>query len=273
MAQIVAAMSAVHTPLLTYMPHMADEAMWAKINRGFATLQDTLKASGADTLVVFSDEHFNALSPRCYPSFSVVTAETGVGPIENWVGIPQNSIKVRFAPELAETVLTEGIHKGFDLTRISEAGLDHGFFGTLHFLTPHWDLSYLWLIQNCVLSPKPSVGRCYDFGRMVGEAIRSWESSRRVALVGTGGLSHAIGTPDTGRIDPQFDQWFLDLLCANSPALREITDAQIDPIGNGTHEIRNWVAVAGAVAGTKGEVVMYEPMMGVGFGMMRFQIA
>ncbi|MGH7961338.1 MAG: extradiol dioxygenase, partial [Candidatus Binatia bacterium] len=79
--------------------------------------------------------------------------------------------------------------------------------------------------------------------------------------------------PDTGRIDPQFDAWFLDLLCANSPALRDITDAQIDPIGNGTHEIRNWVAVAGAVAGTKGEVVMYEPMMGVGFGMMRFQVA
>jgi hypothetical protein len=46
----------------------------------------------------------------------------------------------------------------------------------------------------------------------------------------------------------------------------------LDASGNGTHEIRNWVAVAGAVAGAKGEVVMYEPMMAVGFGMMRFQL-
>lgn len=273
MAEIVAAMASVHSPLLTSAPHMADEAMWAKIHRGFNTLRDTLVASGADTVVVFSDEHFNALDPRRYPSFGVVTAESSSGPVENWLGIPRGSIKARFVPELAEAILSEGMRQGFDLTRIGEAGLDHGFVTCLHFLTPRWDLSYLWLIQNCVLPPLPSVGRCYDFGRMVGEAIRNWGGARRVAVLGTGGLSHAVGTPDMGRVDRQFDMRFLDLLCANSPALRNITDADIEPIGNGTHEIRNWVAVAGAVAGAKGEVVMYETTMGVGFGMMQFQVA
>jgi aromatic ring-opening dioxygenase catalytic subunit (LigB family) len=115
--------------------------------------------------------------------------------------------------------------------------------------------------------------RCYEFGRLVGNAIRKWNSSRRVAILGTGGLSHAVGTPDMGRVDPQFDAKFLDLLCANSPALCNITDAEMDAVGNGTHEVRNWVAVAGAVEGTKGEVVMYETTMNVGFGMMRFQVA
>ncbi len=43
-------------------------------------------------------------------------------------------------------------------------------------------------------------------------------------------------------------------------------------MGNGTHEVRNWVAVAGVVAGVRGEVVMYEATMGVGFGMMQFQV-
>jgi aromatic ring-opening dioxygenase catalytic subunit (LigB family) len=272
MAQIVAAMASVHSPLLTSAPHMADEATWQKIHRGFDTLRETLTSSGADTLVVISDEHFNALDPRRYPSFGVVTAETGVGPVENWLGMPRNSISVRFTPELGEAILNEGVHQGFDLTRVGEAGLEHGFLTCLHFLTPQWDLSYLWLIQNCVLPPLPSLKRCYDFGRMVGDAIRTWGGSRRVALLGTGGLSHAVGTPDMGRIDPQFDTKFLDLLCANNPALCEITDAEMDTVGNGTHEVRNWVTVAGAVAGAKGEVVMYEPMMGVGFGMMQFQV-
>jgi hypothetical protein len=116
------------------------------------------------------------------------------------------------------------------------------------------------------------MARCYDFGRMVGEAIRKWDGSHRVAVLGTGGLSHAVGTPDMGRVDREFDKKFLDLLCANSPALRDITDAEMDAIGNGTHEIRNWVTVAGAVAGAKGEVVMYEDMMGCGCGMMQFQV-
>ena len=52
MAQIVAAMASVHSPLLTSAPHMADEAAWKKINHGFDTLRETLTASGADTLVV-----------------------------------------------------------------------------------------------------------------------------------------------------------------------------------------------------------------------------
>src|SRR5712691_8759516 len=120
MAQIVAAMASVHVPLLTSAPQMADSTMWEKIHRGFDTLRGTLTASGADTLVVISDEHFNALDPRRYPTFGVVAAETGVGPVENWLGIPRNSLKVHFAPDLAEAVLREGARQGFDLTRVGE---------------------------------------------------------------------------------------------------------------------------------------------------------
>ena len=272
MAQIVAAMAAVHNPLLMGAPERVEPTMWEKIQRGFNTLRGTLTASGADTVVVISDDHFNALDPRRYPSFGVVTAETGVGPVENWLGRPCGSIKVNFVPELAEAILTEGVQQGFDLTRLGEVGLEHGFLTCLHFLTPQWNLSYVWLIQNCVLPPMPSMSRCYDFGQMVGEAIRAWGGSRRVALLGTGGLSHAVGTPDMGRVDQDFDAKFLDLMCANSPALRDITDTQMDAVGNGTHEIRNWAAVAGAVAGAKGEVVMYEVAMGCGSGMMQFQV-
>ena len=74
--------------------------------------------------------------------------------------MPCGSIKVNCASDLAEAVLSEGMQQGFDLTRIGEAGLDHGFLTCLHYMTPDWDLSYLWLIQNCVLPPLPSVKRC-----------------------------------------------------------------------------------------------------------------
>jgi aromatic ring-opening dioxygenase catalytic subunit (LigB family) len=185
----------------------------------------------------------------------------------------RDSITVRGAPELAAIILREGRKRGFDPAPLPAARLDHGFLTCLHFLTPAWDLSYLWLIQNCVLPPLPSVGRCYEFGRLVGEAIAAWEGDRRVALLGTGGLSHAVGTPEMGRVDSAFDARLLGLLSANSPALGEITDAELDAAGNGTHEIRNWVAVAGAVAPAKGEVVLYEDVPGCGSGMMRFAVA
>jgi aromatic ring-opening dioxygenase catalytic subunit (LigB family) len=273
MARLAAALTSVHLPSLLSAPQRFTPPVWEKFQQGFATLRDTLTTAGVDTIVVISDEHFNALHPDFYPAFGVVTAATCTGPGENWLGLPRDSITVRGVPELGEAVLREGARQGFDLTRLGAVRLDHGFLTCLHFLTPAWDLSYLWLIQNCVLPPLPSVRRCYDFGRMVGEAIRAWESPRRVALLGTGGLSHAVGTPDIGQVDEAFDARLLELLCANSPALCDITDAEMDAAGNGTHEIRNWVAVAGAVAGAKGEVVMYENVPGIGCGMMRFQVA
>jgi aromatic ring-opening dioxygenase catalytic subunit (LigB family) len=273
MSQIVAAMASVHSPLMTMAPHMADQPTWQRIHQGFETLKKTLTDNKVDTIVVISDEHFNALDPRRYPSFGVVTSTTAVGPVENWLGMPSNSIKINCASDLAEAVMSEGMQQGFDLTRLGEVGLDHGFLTCLNFLTPKWDLSYLWLIQNCVLPPYPSLKRCYDFGRMVGQAIRKADASRRVAILGTGGLSHAVGTPDMGRVTPDFDKKFLDLLCANNPAMCNFSNAELDAIGNGTHEIRNWIAVAGAVEGAKGQVVMYEQAMAVGFGMMQFQVA
>jgi aromatic ring-opening dioxygenase catalytic subunit (LigB family) len=273
MAHLVAAMASVHVPSLLSAPDRFTPRVWEKFQRGFAALRETLTTMHVDTIVVISDEHFNALHPDCYPAFGVVTAATCRGPVENWLGVPRGGITVRGAPELGEAVLHEGARQGFDLTRLGAVGLDHGFVTPLHFLTPAWDLSYLWLIQNCVLPPLPSVRRCYDFGRMIGQAIRSWDGPRRIALLGTGGLSHAVGTPETGQVDAAFDGRLLELLCANSPALCEITDAEMDAAGNGTHEIRNWVAVAGAVAGAKGEVLMYDNEPGIGCAMMRFQVA
>jgi aromatic ring-opening dioxygenase catalytic subunit (LigB family) len=246
--------------------------VWQKFQDGFATLRKTLTSKAADTIVVISDEHFNALHPDSYPTFGVVTAPTCTGPVENWLRVPRGSITIRGVPELGEAVLSEGARRGFDLTRLGAVGLDHGFITCLNFLTPKWDVDYLWLIQNCVLPPLPSVKRCYDFGQMVGDAIRAWESPRRVALLGTGGLSHAVGTPQSGEVDTAFDLRFLDLITVNSPALCEITDEEMDAAGNGTHEVRNWIAVAGAVAGTNAEVVMYENVPGIGCAMVQFDV-
>ena len=77
MAQVVAAMASVHSPLMTMAPHMADQPTWQRIHQGFDTLKKTLSDNKVDTIVVISDEHFNALDPRRYPSFGVVTSDNG----------------------------------------------------------------------------------------------------------------------------------------------------------------------------------------------------
>ena len=129
------------------------------------------------------------------------------------------------------------------------------------------------IVVNAFAPPMPSLKRCLQVGAFVGEAIERWPEPKRVAVVGTGGLSHWVGLPETGRVNAEFDRWFLGCLVAGRgaevitkyPRFEELeTDA-----GNGGQEVRNWLAVAGAMpAVLKPRVLAYEPLPGCGIGVM-----
>jgi hypothetical protein len=44
-----------------WLPQKFTPAAWEKFQQGFGTLRHTLTTAGVDTIVVISDEHFNAL--------------------------------------------------------------------------------------------------------------------------------------------------------------------------------------------------------------------
>ena len=79
--------------------------------------------------------------------------------------------------------------------------------------------------------------------------------------IGAGGLSHHVGTPTVGDIDEEFDRWFLDRLeQGRIEELLDLTDAEIELAGNGAHEIRSWLTVAGAAAPGTARTLAYEPV-------------
>ena len=89
----------------------------------------------------------------------------------------------------------------------------------------------------------------------------AWPVPQRVALIGTGGLSHWVGMPGMGRINADFDRWFLDRLSTGrADDVLSLTDAKLEEAGNGAHEIRSWLTVAGAVGGKPARVLVYEPV-------------
>ena len=85
----------------------------------------------------------------------------------------------------------------------------------------------------------------------MGDAIRSYEGLERVGLVAGGGLSHFVGEPRVGDIDEEFDRWFLDSWRRTrlSDELLDMPNDELMEAGNGTGEVRAWVAVAGAMRG------------------------
>ena len=126
------------------------------------------------------------------------------------------------------------------------------------------------IIVNDLEEPMPSIHRCLAWGRVLRKAIESYPEPLRVAILGTGGLSHSIGETTMGWIDEEFDhaciKHFQD---GEETRLAAFLSERLPRTGNGAHEIRDWV-VAHAAAGSTGfELIDYFPspetLVGAGF--------
>ena len=93
----------------------------------------------------------------------------------------------------------------------------------------------------------------------IGNAIRSYDGLERVGLVAGGGLSHFVGEPRVGDIDEEFDRWFLDQLGRGDLSeILAVPNDELAEAGNGTGEVRAWVALAAAMGSAPGKVLAYE---------------
>jgi len=224
-----------------------------------AELRTVVHSSRADALVMVSNEHFTNFFLDAFPAICVGLGEDHEGPAERWLGVPSHRLPGHAA--LGRHVARAVMDAGFDPAVAHRLRLDHGFMAVLHQLDPGAQLPVVPIVQNCAVDPMPSLARCYAFGQALGAAITSFPGELRVALVGTGGLSHAVGTPEVGDIDEDFDRWFLAQL--ERGAVRDVlavSDEELEKAGNGAHEIRSWLTVAGAAAPARARVVAYEPI-------------
>ncbi len=165
-------------------------------------------------------------------------------------------------PRAAMALLESGLAAGVDFAYSHEIESWDELAVPLHFLTPDGNLPVVPLYTNCAAPPLPTPRRCHDVGGHVGAFIRTRPAAERVALVASGGISHWVGTPETGRINPEWDHWVLDHIARGDiePLLRLTHDEIERDGGNGGQEIRNWIALLGAVPGWKGELLAYEPV-------------
>jgi len=147
-----------------------------------------------------------------------------------------------------------------DLAYAEEWKFDHGIMVPLHFLTPRYDLPVIPVNINCQGPPLTPLHRAYEFGRALRRACDA--QPERIALLGTGGISHWPATPNSGVINEAWDRDFLAKFIENRrDELLAYSDEQtFRDAGQGGFEIRTFVAVAGATEGATGELLFYAPI-------------
>ena len=99
----------------------------------------------------------------------------------------------------------------------------------------------------------------------------------KIALVGTGGISHWPATPDSGKINEAWDREFLDRLMRNDKeSLLSYNDEDTyRDAGQGGFEIRTFITAA-AAAGGEGDLKFYTaelPIFAVGCTVASFSLS
>ncbi|HZU07295.1 MAG TPA: hypothetical protein VFB73_15115 [Chloroflexota bacterium] len=257
MARIVAAMAMVHGPRITGAPDRADPAAAQRTWDGFAALRRELEAASPDWALVITNEHLtNPFFPYAAP-FTLGLAPRFRAPAEPAAALPEMLVPSDEA--ISAQLLDMAWAAGFDLAYSHDLLLDHGTTVPLHFLTPHLDLPIVHIHQLVSRGPRPRLRRCYELGGLLRQFIEARPAAERVAVIGTGGLSHWVGNAKMGQVNAAWDQHVLRLFAERrDDELLAMTDAALEAeAGNGAHELRNWITVAGTVPGAPGEVVNY----------------
>ncbi len=218
-----------------------------------------LEASRPDALIVVAAEHFANFFMDNMPPYAIGMADSYDGPIEDpdWLGIERR--RIPGDRDLSERVVTS-VMQTHDVAYAEEWRFDHGISVPLHFLTPRYDLPVVPVNVNCQGPPLTPLPRAWSFGEAIRRAAD--EMGERIALIGTGGISHWPATPDSGKINEAWDRDFLDRWARRDrAALVGYSDLEVyADAGQGGFEIRTFLVVSGAAAGGRGVVHYYRPI-------------
>jgi len=248
-----------HAPGITGRAEQAEPTVRDAFYGAFDRMREQLHAARPDVVVIIAAEHFANFFMDNMPSFAIGMADHYDGPIEDpqWLGIPR--VRVPGNRDLSRRFITE-VMKTSDVAYAEEWKFDHGIMVPLHFLTPEFDVPVIPVNINCQGPPLAPLARAWAFG----ESLRNASDAvhERVALIGTGGISHWPATPDSGKINEAWDRDFLDRWARNDRvALLNYDDASIyADAGQGGFEIRTFIAVSAAARRAPGTVDFYAPI-------------
>ena len=252
MATIVGGIASSHTPTIGFAldTNKQQDPVWAPIFEGYKPVQKWLADKRPDVLFFIYNDHVTSFFFDHYSHFAL-----GVGdrywPADEGGG-PRKLPAIKGHPGLARHVAAGLVADEFDLSYFQAKGLDHGCFSPLSLLWPHengWPGAIVPLQVGVLQFPIPSARRCFKLGRALRKAIESYPEDLKVAIVGTGGLSHQVHGERCGFNNTPWDMEFLELLEKDPEKLTQMTIAEYAERGGCEgSEVIMWLIMRGALS-------------------------
>ncbi|MBV9171253.1 MAG: hypothetical protein JOZ81_14340, partial [Chloroflexi bacterium] len=221
----------------------------------FGAVRAHVDAVDPDVLLVFDTDHFANFYYHKLPVFALGVAQSSSGPgPDDWPGLTSFE-DVPVAEDLGRHVYLHALDHSFDVTLAEEFTIDHSITVPLEMLSPAMERPMLPFWVNGIAPPLPLARRVFGAGCMVRDAIATWPSQLRVAIVASGAISGDIGGPHArpgqpgGPPDEAWVRFAVD--CMRGARIDDFLNAatrdRLRQAGNVAGECLNWIALLGAV--------------------------
>lgn len=253
MARVIWGLATSHVPSIgaAMDHHKTEDPHWKPLFDGYEPARAWMAEHRPDVAVIVYNDHANAIDMDLVPTFAIGTAESYDVADEGWGSRPVPSVEG--APELSEHLVRELLDSSFDITTVNRLEVDHGLTVPLSVYCPDpgqaWPCAVVPVLVNVIQYPQPTAARCYALGQAIGKAIRSFPQDLKVAVFGTGGMSHQLAGARAGLINERFDRMFLEAIERDPESLAALSrEDYIREAGTEGIELIMWLVMRGAMS-------------------------
>lgn len=252
MAEVIWGLASSHVPSIgaAMDNHKTQDPYWKPLFDGYQPARSWMAEHTPDVIVLVYNDHANSIGPTLVPTFVVGTAAGFPVADEGWGRRPVPTVSGH--PALSQHLVEGLVDDGFDITVAHELAVDHGFTVPLSVYCPDpgdaWPCPVIPLLVNVIQYPQPTAARCYELGKALGKAIRSYPDALKIAVFGTGGMSHQLAGERAGLINPVFDKMFLEKIQTDPKALAALSrEEYIVEAGSEGIEMIMWLVMRGTM--------------------------
>jgi protocatechuate 4,5-dioxygenase beta chain len=222
---------------------------WKPLFDGYEPVREWMRHADPDVAIIVYNDHASAFSLELIPTFAIGVADS-FQPADEGYG-PRKVPVVEGHPELAWHLAESLIFDEFDMTMVNEMPVDHGLTVPLSIICGQpsfWPCKVIPLAVNVIQYPSPTGNRCYQLGKAIRKAVEAFPQDIKVAVIGTGGMSHQLQGERAGLVNPDFDIAFLDDLTQNVERLVNIPHVDyLREAGSEGAELVMWMVMRGAL--------------------------
>ena len=273
MGEIIAGVGTSHVPAIGAAVDngKTGEPYWRPLFEKFGPARQWIEETKPDVCIIVYNDHAHAFDLSSIATFSIGTCESFTSSDEGYG--PRPVPDVEGDPRLAWHLVESLVMDEFDITIVNDMTVDHGLTVPLSIMYDQpesWPCKVIPLAVNVVQYPQPRGTRCYALGKAIRKAVESYDRDIKVAIFGTGGLSHQLQGERAGVINEEYDEQFLDDLAANPEKVAQISHTEwLRETGSEGIEAVMWLIMRGALDEEVEEVYRFThcPASNTNYGM------